>query len=242
MIERIADITLERYRLRELPDDEMVRVEALLTSSVQLRLSALDKSDTDIAASHPAAELARAVKARLDRDGDGFSNRRWLLMAVGVVAVAIIAAWPAIRPQLDERVKGGTGLTIYRSTPSGTETLSDNAMVRAGDVILVGYRTDTPGYGAILSIDGRGEVTRHLPPDGDRSVPIKPGGVINLNTSFQLDDAPEYERFLLITSSSPFDIAAIVHALQRSDGQIERLALPQPLKVVTFSLRKDTHR
>ncbi|MEZ4235202.1 MAG: hypothetical protein R3F59_03370 [Myxococcota bacterium] len=86
---------------------------------------------------------------------------------------------------------GGVELELWRRTPLGAERLRDGDWADEGDVVQLAVRSQ--GVRAtILSVDGRGVVTEHLAP---RSVPA---GWVPLDHAFELDDAPGYERFLLL--------------------------------------------
>ena len=93
---------------------------------------------------------------------------------------------------------------------AGSETLADGAVARQGDVIRVGYRAAGRAYGVILSIDGRGHVTMHLPTGGDRAMALGREPTVLLDQAYELDDAPRWERFYFITGEAPFPIAPIV--------------------------------
>jgi hypothetical protein len=48
----------------------------------------------------------------------------------------------------------------------------------------------------VLSIDGRGTVTVHLPLAGTDAAQLSKDGDTTLGSSYALDDAPAYERIL----------------------------------------------
>jgi hypothetical protein len=57
-------------------------------------------------------------------------------------------------------------LRIYRKTPNGVvERLHNGAFTREGDRVQVTYTLSKAHFGAVLSIDGAGDVTCHLPPE-----------------------------------------------------------------------------
>jgi hypothetical protein len=93
----------------------------------------------------------------------------------------------------------------------------------------------------VVSIDGRGFVTRHLPSDGTRAAELDVRGPVTLASAFELDDAPAFERFFFVTSAEPFAASVVTEAAadlaRRRSGQ--RLELPATLEQSTFLLRKD---
>jgi hypothetical protein len=142
-----------------------------------------------------------------------------------------------------DRIKGLLpALAVYRRTPEGSETLADGAVARAGDVIRVGYRPAGKRFGVIVSSDGRGAVTVHLPRQGDTAAPLKSEAMVLLDEAYELDDAPRWEQFYFVTAEDTFDVAPIVAAARRAaagPGTPATLALSPNLEQATFSLRKE---
>ena len=127
-------------------------------------------------------------------------------------------------------------LNIYRSNKrAGIERLSERQVVHEGDLIQLQYRTDED-YMAILSIDGRGIVTLHYPsrPDGSTKV-IDKRGLRSLPFSFELDDAPDFEYFILVTSFEPIPVPELIDVIACND-RWKTLSLPANAKIAT-SLR-----
>lgn len=152
-------------------------------------------------------------------------------------------AGPTSEPYGD-RIKGGA-LTLYRRTDTGSETLADGDRVRTGDLIRVGYRAADQEYGTILSIDGRGAVTLHLPPSGARAVRLEHRKTVLLDRAYELDDAPLWERFYFITGQASFEVAPVIEAARRAAAAggaaaPSLLSLPPGLEQSTFSLQKET--
>jgi hypothetical protein len=254
--EAVPDLTLERYRLGELPSDEADRLARRIASDAELgrRLEALDREDREFAAAGASESLVTGVMNRLDHRGHAPGRRAfirplWAVPAVVAITLAAIVIWPARTDDSDccaDRPKGpAASLLVYRNTPSGGETLADNDVVRPGDVVRLGYRAAAAGFGAIVSVDGRGVLTRHLPADAEQAVSLEPGQLVLLDRAFELDDAPQVERFYLITAPAPFDLAVVLDAVRAASADIGRgvshpLALPERFTHVVFSLRKDS--
>jgi hypothetical protein len=252
----VPDLILEQYRLNELPREEACRVERLLRTNETLRerLDALEQSDHEIAHRYPAAWLAQRVRERMParrraepRGGRGV--RRLAVasaLALGAVMIAFALPWSSIAPATDsDRSKGlNPILAVYRRTPQGSETLADGAPARAGDLLRIGYVSAGRGYGVILSIDGRGIVTLHLPPDGTRAASLQGGGTILLDHAYELDDAPAWERFYFVTAEQAFEVPPILEAARRAAARHPRtppdvLPIPRELGQSTFSLQKE---
>ena len=252
MTRPVSDLTLERYRLGELPADRAAEVQQWLAEDEGLarRLSALEASDATIRAEHGgwAEEVRRRSAARAAARG----HRP--IVAIGALAAAALVAavmMPrAFAPSAEDtsvRVKGlRPALVLFRKTPRSSEALENGARVRAGDLIRLGYRSAGRKYGAIVSIDGRGQVTRHLPRQGSAAARLSAGDAILLDHAYELDDAPRWERFYLITADAPFEMALPMDAARRAarpaGAAPETLPLPPELEQSTFTLGKETTR
>ena len=256
--DRIPDVLLERYRLGELPPAQRARIERRLTEDVDLadRLLAIEQSDEAIRRDYPPDQLGRNVRTRAGQHQESRPPSRvrgiarWAVPAAMAATIAVVVlrpdAWRARTPEESgDRPKGAAAaMVIYRNRDAGSEMLRDNDVARAGDVIRVGYRVADAAYGAILSEDGRGAVTRHLPPAGPESIALKAGETVLLDEAFELDDAPRFERFYFVTAPAPFSMGPVVDAVRRTAAEAQgeglpALMLPPSLSHTTLSLRKD---
>ena len=134
-----------------------------------------------------------------------------------------LAADPASESEVTrikgDTVAGGPRLVVYRQRAAGgsdarAERLGDGSRAARGDLLQLAYAaTRDSAYGVLLSIDGAGRVTQHLPEPGARSAaPLRSVGEIRLPSSYELDDAPAFERFVLVTSAQTFPVAAALDA------------------------------
>jgi hypothetical protein len=262
---RLPDIVLERFRLNELPADQARLLEARIAKDEDLRrrLEALRRSDDEIRASYPR-EFEDSIRARLDRREYATlrAPRRaalyWIvpltaIAATVALAVVILRTTPPpsgfdhTRPDPAgmDRIKGlAPALRVYRKTSTRSETLADGALARKGDIVRVGYEAAGRPYGVILSIDGRGVVTRHLPATGDLAAPLASSSTVLLGQSYELDDAPGWERFYFITGMSRFAVAAVLEAAEQAaanhrDRPPTDLSLPYGFEQSIFSLQKE---
>jgi hypothetical protein len=196
--------------------------------------------------------MARPAQARTRAATS--ARRRWLVPAGAALAATVLvvigssilrpAGAPSDTGADHERIKGlEASLVVFRQADGGGAQLGEDAIVRAGDVLRLGYRVARSGYGAIVSVDGRGVLTRHLPADGPQAVALQTGQTMLLDDAFEIDDAPQVERFYLISGERPFDVGPIMHAVQAaartSDPASASLDLPPSLTVTIFTLRKD---
>ena len=258
----ISDFTLEQYRLAELSAEDAARISRLAATDagVRARLEALEASDAEINRQYSDDWLARAIAERAARERVVPRPRpatavvRWA--ALGGASALLVAAvlWLPARfappgasstPTGDTvRIKGNVAsLMIYRRTSSGSELVSDGDALRRGDLIRVAYRCTDQRFGVIVSIDGRGVVTRHLPAIGTDASALQSGAMALLDQAYELDDAPKWERFFLITSETAFAVQAVLDAARSVTARIgddppAALPLPAQLEQTSFLLRK----
>jgi hypothetical protein len=241
---KLSDLALERFVLGELPDPEAARVRHAVAADASLgeRLRALETSREDEA----IAALARNVRTRLAGEPSPAPWARWAVPAAIAIVIAVAVAQPFERTPTSEaeRIKGPDAtLTIYRQTPSGSEQLDDRSVAHTGDVIRIGYRVNGDGFGAIVSVDGRGTVTVHYPDGAPTARPMSGGRGVLLSHAYELDDAPRWERFYIVTGAAPFPIETIVDAVERaaSGGAASPvLDLAPEMTQATFLLQKDS--
>ena len=232
-LRHVTDLALEQYRLNELPRADADRIERLLDTDASLRgrLAMLAQSDDDIARAYPPAWLASRIRARAAAQGAVAVPRRpvmWLAwpLGLGTAVLVLLFMLPAtvINPHLvttistteDSRPKGARpALAVYRRTERGSETMADGAIARAGDLLRLGYPAVPQAYGLIISVDGRGSVTRHLPASGARAALLGHERLNLLDAAYELDDAPGWERFYFVTADAAFDVEPIVSAARQ---------------------------
>lgn len=257
------DITLERYRLGELNPIARQDVDARLAEDGVLRdrLDALSRADDEARQACPPDVLAAAVRRRVSADGTDTRRRRHLgwLVPLGVAAMLAVVVNRSDPPTAvrgtstgsngaDEgaRAKGDDmTLVVYRNTESGASVVADGTHMASGDVVRIGYRTTRPVFGAIVSVDGRGVLTQHLPDQGTRAVALQAGGTVLLDRSFELDDAPRVERFFLIAAAEPFDLAPVLESVRRTGDRaavdLPAMGLSPQFTTSAFTLLKDAH-
>jgi len=253
----VHDIVLERYRLNELAPEDAADVARQLGRDARLRerLAALEESDIVL------HEHVRAMERRLVARPQP-ARRRAIMWAIPAVVVAasltmvVVARRPAsvtpvtlVAGPSSDRVKGASsnsvpGLALYRRTPDGSERLADGAVAHAGDVIRVGYHAAGRPYGVIVSIDGAGGVTMHLPAAGDQAVVLKDGATVLLDQAYELDAAPRWEQFYFIAGRTAFEVAPIVRAARdaaaaHTGSPPAGLAVPRSLEQASFTLQKE---
>jgi anti-sigma factor RsiW len=255
----VQDWLLERYRLGELPDAERRQVQDALARDADLRerLDDLELSTTALLREHPPAQAVAAVRERAARERPATPVLHgWTPLAAAavvtasLVGLAVWGPWTGVPPEADvTRVKGITPyLLLYRKAASEVERLPPAAVARPHDVVQLAYQAGARRYGVIVSVDGRGVVTRHLPEHGTEAAPLLAGRPVALSQSYELDDAPGFERFLLVAADEPFAVTAVEEAVRRLHASLgaaaneRRLDLPDSMDQFSLVVKKESSR
>ncbi|MEL6183430.1 MAG: ActD-like protein [Myxococcota bacterium] len=230
-----------------------------LTEAERVHLGRLEADNAALLARHPpsavAAEVAR--RARVE-DVRAMRRRRPILWAapvlVGAAGLSLMvglrdpadgghAAPPALRDSV--RMKG-QALLLHRKTSAGSELLRDGGRASAGDRVQLGFRLDAARHIVLLSVDGRGVVTLHLPDSRAQLAPRFEAGTASVPFSYELDDAPHFERFFLVAAPETFSVSDAVDAAESLARQPESdaasLELPAGLSQLDLTLRKEETR
>lgn len=226
----LPELQREQLALGELPAAQ--RDVVLRRPDTAARLAALQTSNAEILAAHPPAVVIAEVRRRAARhraDRNIPARTLWLVptFAVAAVAVAALVLWPAedvprdsliashVRPPDpgETRIKGlEPHLLVHRQEGERAALLTEPAQARAGDRLQLSVVAAGAKHGVVLSIDGSGVVTLHAPGDAAASTALQQDGAVALPSSYELDAAPRFERFILVTADEPLDVARIEQA------------------------------
>lgn len=169
-----------------------------------------------------------------------------------VIAEADVEALPAKGPGADggappEQIflKGDPVLAIDRVHDGRPQRLRERDAVTVGDRLQVTYNAKGAQQGVVVSIDGAGVATLHFPASETDDPRLAHGGPVPLPESYELDDAPGFERFFFVTVDVPqprLPVAQVLEAaraLASSDAAREgTLALPSEWRQQSILLRK----
>lgn len=243
-----SEYWVERLALGEVSGEERRRIEETFAESdeeLETRLAELRESNEDILEKYAPEMMAARLDARLDerrrakaREEKRSSGAGWV-GGLGVLAAAAVAAFfvlnlpgedpsgPAIEQTETVRLKGAEPkLVVWRKSVAEPERLTRGATAAAGDVLQLEYNAAGATHGVIASVDGRGAVTLHYPAVASGSTEIDKG-VVALDFSYQLDDAPKFERFFFVTSDQQLDAAQVLDSLEAlAAGDSPRTAVP----------------
>ncbi|MFC2157136.1 hypothetical protein ACFLT9_04805 [Acidobacteriota bacterium] len=141
-----------------------------------------------------------------------------------------------------------TQLLIFRKmSEEKVEILTDGSSAKAGDLLQLAYVAVQESFGMILSIDGRGSVTLHFPERIDDPTQLERSRKYLLPNAIELDDAPDFERFFFLTSTSPIAVEKILNSVEYDTKDpagldVKKLKLPDGVKQHSVLIRKgDDH-
>lgn len=218
-------------------------------------VAALVANDAALLERLPPAMMAARIRAELQKPSSSSSPQpRWWVVAPAFAVVAVVgvntsvvdtpldrAVSQQVRDDVEvTRLKGlMPALDLQKQIGATTTPLSTGAVVEPGDIVQVRTRAAGKRHGVVISVDGRGGVTRHFPDDDDTTLPT---GTAALPFSFELDDAPAFERFFLVTADGPIDVgvveAAAAALVKLPTPDTAALAVPTSLTWTDFLLRK----
>ena len=214
-----SDLTYERLSRGEvsLPLDEQD----------QERLAALEASDAEFLSRHPALPVRKRPITR------------WSGLAAALVLTVGLGGL-LLPPAHDTRMKSAElSLFVYHKTATGTELLGSSAQLAQNDEIQVAYFSSQKRFATILSVDGRGSVTTHLPLHSSQALEVNTTKPELLPYSYRLDDAPNFETLYLITSEKPFTVTRLEPFLKALVTDHESsLQLPTEFSYTAFRIVK----
>lgn len=251
---KVPDWLVERFLLGELPESKMKELEAELKVNADFRekIEQIKASNEEILNEYPYERMVPEIKDRLnaEKSGKGYSiqaqktgYKRWLIAAPAIITVLvmIVIFLPVFKSNNEfpyrnidpdtTRVKGddvreveGPHLLIFRKTDGSAELLKGESIIKAKDLLQIAYVNNRDSYGIILSIDGNKVVTLHYPEDINSVPVLKKKEKVLLKSSYELDDAPGFERFFFISSEQKLDVGTIIKKAEEfaQDGRIAR--------------------
>ncbi|MBN2737277.1 MAG: hypothetical protein JXR70_09875 [Spirochaetales bacterium] len=243
----ISRLKLEQHVLGELPAKESRDIELKIGSDKSLAREYEDilASNKAILEAYPIESMVRAIEDRLDRerviDKNSLAFGRIVKKSVPFVGALAVAAMGLFvigpvyfskAPVLnhDNQVVYAKGaesrLLLYLKEDGETRLVSDGEKLKQGDRLRMAYFSGEAPYGVLLSIDGRGAVTLHFPDNANQLPLITTGEESLLDFSYELDDAPFFEKFYFITSANSFNAGLVVSRAEDVLGKIKQGGLP----------------
>ncbi|MDH5720548.1 MAG: hypothetical protein OEZ13_07980 [Spirochaetia bacterium] len=235
-LSQISQIKLERYLLKELSHAELKEIEKEIENdkSLRKRLENIKKSDGEILKKYKPSDMARQIllkhkisesqKVEKKKAKSFLSNFQILSAATAVCALAIVLLLPNIQKNSSDynnlarlektRIKGDASkLFIYLQRNNRIDLLSEGSVVFKGDLIQAAYLSEAD-FGVILSIDGRGKVSLHFPLKENLTTKLNKNQKTKLPYSYELDDAPAFERFFFLFSDNEIDLKKVLRSAE----------------------------
>ncbi|MBV1857593.1 MAG: hypothetical protein KUG77_04215 [Nannocystaceae bacterium] len=268
-MDKVPDLLVEHLALGLLVPHDALALREQLDREGDSRLEALAASDAEILRQYPPKMMATRIKRHLEPEPPAW--RRWVLAGSGVAA-AMVAIWWMAAPRATTapdgtqqvavartptlpsefkaprtpvepgvRTKGNPHLMLHRKTAEGSTPLLPGDTVAAGEFIQIGYQSGGAAFGVIASIDGAGAVTLHQPLRIDGSTALQQGKAW-LDFSLELDEAPDFERFVFVTAPQALDareVLKLVEGLAAADDRRDTpLIVPAPWSHASFLITK----
>lgn len=202
-------MTPNALRLEQMKDGEVAVNDD--DEAVKDAVAALRADDARVLSRLPPKTAAANIEAALAKTTAPSPLRFFVAPAVAVAAVLCVFVVVPEKPRGDV-IKGDAqpGLLISRQLNGNAVSLSSWDVVHKGDVVQVRTKGAGFAHGVVVSVDGAGHVTRHFPDEGAPT--LLPSGTTSLPFSFELDDAPRFERFFFVASHAALDVKRVEDA------------------------------
>lgn len=233
--ERPHPLELEQWLLSEQSASTRAATEARLDPSEQQALRAEDDAlRARLLAAHPPAVVAARVRARVAPSRRAF----YIGGLVAACALLLLLRVPSGEPA-GERAKGqAMELRVYRQRGAAVERLAEGAQVAPHELLQLGYLRHGHSHGVLVSIDGRSGVTLHYPRSRSETSALPSGsGEQLLAQSYELDDAPAFERFIFVAADQPLSVDEVL-AAARTVGSEPTRARTEALQLRTANQQR----
>jgi hypothetical protein len=176
-----------------------------------------------------------AVEAAAERRPALFAGwRRWFALVPalgGAAALALFLARPVAPPDDYLGVKGGgpLGLAVFVQEGSAPRSAHDGEPVPAGASLRFRIRIARPCHLWVLSVDGRGQVSRLYPTQGEGGAAVErsadlPGGAV-------LDGQAGPERVIALCAPAPLGWSSAEAAVRSAFGSPGPEAVRRPTTI-----------
>ncbi len=232
--------------------------------NIENALNDLKKSDEEILNTYSVQAMKAAVAGKLEANKNEeetanifrFPAARFITYAAAAVLLAAIVIPAGLKNSKlsagktpTERIKGNVSSTItspllklYRQKGHEIQALNDGDFARSGDVIQITYNAGQEEYGVIFSVDGNGSITRHFPENSWKAAALEQrNDETPLDFSYELDNAPDFECFIMVTSKKEFSLEDIESKIKNKtdiDYLTKLSYLPKKTEGITFTLEK----
>lgn len=264
----VPPLTLERWALGELSAAEAAAVEAALggpAAAAAVRQE-MDAEARALFVSAPPAAFAATVAARVSPPRKALRLPVWSAGLASAAAALAVFAWAAPETpaapgdahpsrvttahadarEAGVRTKGSATaapaakplVMAYVRTDAGSRPVVDGEQLPAGAVLQLAYDAAGAPHGMLVSVDGRGQLTLHHPPSPRGTTALLQDGETRLSHAYELDDAPEYERFVLLTLDAPIPVDNVMAAMQARVERDAPTVVPDGYEAVVLTVKK----
>ena len=234
--------------------------------NIEAAINDLKKSDEEILNTYSVQAMKAAVAGKLAANGNKQESQKGTILKfpaykiVSYAAAAVLLASILIPAGIKnskisagsaptERVKGNAAavskdpqIKLYRQKGLEIQALKDGDFARSGDVIQITYNAGANEYGVIFSVDGNGNITRHFPENTWNAAQLEHrADETPLDFSYELDNAPDFECFIMVTSKKQFSLEGIENQIKNKTDidYITKLSyLPKKTEGITFTIEK----
>lgn len=241
----VPPLHLEQLAHGELSPERSAAVRERLGPDADARVAEILASDQELLAKHPPARIIAAVQQRAAPPP---RRKLWLAApALACAAIALLVLRPGPEQPVPETIPDGIRikgleprLVVHRQVGDAAVELSEPASARPRDVLQVSYIAAGATHGVIVSLDGNGLATLHFPAGIADSTALRQDGAIRLPQSYELDDAPRFERFFLVTADAPIAVDRVLAAAREltSDPAHAPLVVPPGARQTSFLVEK----
>ncbi|NIM90726.1 MAG: hypothetical protein GTO17_07230 [Candidatus Aminicenantes bacterium] len=262
---RICTWELERYLLGELPPSRMAEITKLAHEDPDIKkeVDQLSQANAEILRRNPSETMLPEILRKYDenRRQEQISEKARLItkkrliyttpvLVSAIILLFIVFMKEGVAPDYT-RVKGEesldfrkTQIVIYKKNNSEISLLHNGDQVKAGDLLQLAYVPAGKTYGVIFSIDGNGVVTLHHPERKSGSSILKQEKKNLLLSAYELDNAPDFERFFFITAMEEIEVQRVIKkaeelALSLASARTTRLELPESYSQFSILLQKE---
>jgi len=248
----IPDFILEQYMLNELDLDKKREVEIMIEGSSELK-EQIERMKTDndlILEKYPSHKMSTIIKEKVKEEKKVkltiffFKPQYSLLLVLPLIVffsyqfleepIKIIKV-----PKEHINIKGEYGIKVARLAGKEINMLENGNTAKEGDLIQLKYHIPTGKFGILLSLDGRGEITYHLLQNQNGSTDLNGEKKLTLQNSYELDDAPNFERFFMVVSESELSIEEISNKVRKlKNPKTDKLKLKSEVQQWSFLLNK----
>lgn len=256
-----SQLELEQYVLRELNQSSTQMLEDDLNTNPDLAkiLNEITLSNRDILQRYRPNQVRMLVNnkvAALEKAPVNHAPTFIYGLGMAVTIILVFTVSGLIHQQSPDSGAGSVGgydsdvsrgirtkglkptLTIHRMLGKKIETLAEDSVARNNDIVQLSYNAAGWKHGAIISIDGRGVITLHFPSKIGDSTALTQDRLVNLVNGYQLDDSPDYEKFMFFAARAEFDVGILVKKLRdnKSIKNVEEIPFPVAGEFVVTSI------